>query len=323
MVSDVTDSEDHFYMTYARSRPNELIPWIEANDVPLLTNAIHRYSENTERLLPMWEYDTRHVIDAGGYNVMASYVTQGGDLRASVNVDDVSSELSKPMPFYPWTIDEYHEWLKGHADEFVWATCMDYACEERFDELWHYEDRRQATLDATIRQYNMLEDDGHPYKLLPVLQGRDPDEYIDFYEQLEAHGIPTDHLGLGTVCRMSSEKRIVDFEETIRERTDVERLHGFGVKIEAFKHGGGFESADSQAWVYGPSNGRVTVDEETRLRGVEMPNHSLERTTESFKHYYAYVTRLQQGEAAVEYDGSVSIGMSDEEIRETVVEVGG
>jgi len=305
--------DQRFYMTYARSRPNELVPWIEKHSVPLLTNAIHRWSDNTDRFLDMWEYDTPHVIDAGGYNVMASFVTQSGDLSSGVDADDVAAELSTSMPFYPYTLEEYHEWLSQHSDEFEWATVMDYACEERFDTLWSYTDRMNATLDATIAQFNLLDDSNADFKLLPVLQGRDVDEYVWFYEQLEDHGIPTDHLGLGTVCRMSSEKRIVEFEQKIRERTDVERLHGFGVKIEAFKHGGTFDSADSQAWVYSPSNGRCVLDEGNRLRDVPMPDNSLERTVESFKNYYSYVSRLQQGKSAVDVDSGVTTEHTDEE----------
>lgn len=310
--------EQFFAMTYARSRPNELVPWIEEHDVPLLTNAVHRWSSNTERLLDMWYYDTPHVIDAGGYNVMASYVAQNGRLLDSHSLD-VPTELCKDTPFYPWTVEEYHEWLCEHSEEFLWATSMDYACEERFDSLWDYRDRREATLDATIRQYELLESDGHPYTMLPVLQGRTPDEYVDFYESLEDHGLPTDAVGLGTVCRMSSEKRIVDFEQTIRDRIDVDYLHGFGVKIEAFKHGATFDSADSQAWVYGPTNGRCVFDDGDSLREVQMPDHSLERTVTSFKEYYSYVTRLQQGESAVDYECSVSMDDSDDEIRSTLI----
>jgi len=307
-------------MTYARSRPNELIPWIEEHNVPLLTNAIHRWSDNTDRFLDMWEYDTPHVIDAGGYNVMASYVTQGGDLSVGVDETSVSEQLSTPMPFYPYSLDEYHEWLLTHSDEFEWATVMDYACEERFDGLWPYEDRMEMTLEATIRHMDKLDDAGNPYKILPVLQGRNVDDYVYSYEQLEDHGIPTDHLGLGTVCRMSSEKRIVEFEKKIRERTDVERLHGFGVKIEAFKHGATFESADSQAWVYSPSNGEVVLDEWDRLRSVPLPDNSLERTVESFKNYYSYVTRLQQDVSQVAYQNGVNVNHTDEEARQRIVE---
>lgn len=310
------DPPTRFYMTYARSRPNEIVPWVEKHNVPLLTNAIHRWSDSTDRFLPMWEYDTPHVIDAGGYNVMASFVTRSGSLRASVDGEGISQELSTSMPFYPYSIDQYHDWLCENSEEFEWATVMDYACEERFDKLWHYDDRVEATLDATIRHFDKLQDDGKPYKALPVLQGRDVDEYVWFYEQLEDHGIPTDHVGLGTVCRMSSEKRIVDFEERIRERTGVDRLHGFGVKIEAFKHGASFESADSQAWVYKASNGEVYLDAGDRLRSVAVPDCSLTRTVESFKSYYSYVTRLQQGQSAVNYN--IVDQMDDELIRDVV-----
>lgn len=307
--------DERFYMTYARSRPNQLVPWIEEHNVPLLTNAIHRWSDNTDRFLDMWEYDTPHVIDAGGYNVMASFVTQGGSLRSDVTEQDVREELMTNLPFYPYTLNEYHEWLSSHEDEFEWATVLDYACEERFDPLWSYEKRRQATLDSTIEQFNKLQDSNASYKLLPVLQGRGIDEYVDFYDQLDAHGIPTDHVGIGTVCRMSSEKRIAEFESEIREQTGAERLHGFGVKIEAFKHDAGFESADSQAWVYSPSNGKIVLDEGDRLRTVGCDD-SLTRTVESFKNYYAYVSRLQQGTSAVTYDSGVSPSDTEEEARQ-------
>jgi hypothetical protein len=291
------------------------VPWVEEHSVPLLTNAIHRWSENTERFLDMWEYDTPHVIDAGGYNVMASYVTQGGDLRSDVDRRDVAEELSTETPFYPYSIDEYHQFLCEHSDEFEWATAMDYACEDRFNRLWNYEDRMEATLDTIVRQYNKVEDDGHPYKLLPVLQGRNVEDYVWFYDRLNELGIPTDHVGLGTVCRLSSETRIVDLEQRIRQRTGVRRLHGFGVKIEAFKHGATFDSADSQAWVWNASNGEMVLDFGDRLRSVPVPNCSKTRTVESFKNYYSYVTRLQQGESDVKYEHGFSEETADSDVR--------
>lgn len=320
------DSESRFYMTYARSRPNELVPWIEEHSVPLLTNAVHRWSENTDRFLPMWEYDTPHVIDAGGYNVQRAWVAERTDFYGAmekhhaleaVENDPLAhwEELGCDEPFYPFTVGEYHEWLSEHSEEFEWATAMDYACEEKFDPLWSVEKRREATIENTIAHYDLDPD----YEVLPVLQGRSVDDYVDSFEQLEDHGIPTDHLGIGTVCRMSSEKRIVRFENEIRDRIGDVRLHGFGVKIEAFKHGGTFESADSQAWVYPASNGKVVLDDGNRLRSVKMPDNAKVRTVESFKNYYSYVTRLQQGESAVDVDSGVEESMDDDSAREVLV----
>lgn len=297
-------------MTYARSRPNELIPWIEEHQVPLLTNAMHRWSYNTDRFLDMWEYDTFHTIDAGGYNVQARFV----DLHGNIDADqqDVYAEHLKEYPFYPWTLDEYHEFLSEHTHEFEWATIMDYACEDRFNELWSVEDRIEKTFEATIEHFNKLQDSSADYKLLPVLQGRSLDQYLEFYDRLNAHGIPTDHVGVGTICRISSENKIVELEQDIRENTNIDRIHGFGVKVDAYKKGATFDSGDSQAWNYAPSNGRCVIDDGDRLRSIDMPNDSLTRTVESFKNYYKYVTRLQQGTSAVEYNSGVD-EMSDAE----------
>lgn len=284
-------------MTYARSRPKQLVPWIEEHNVPLLTNAVHRWSErknSEDDFLSMWEYETDHVIDAGGYNVQAKWL-KNNDIR-DIGVERYRNDA----PFYPWTVEQYHNWLTEHQDEIEWATAMDYACEDRFSELWDVEQRIEATLENTIQQYDMEPE----YKLLPVLQGRNVEDYVYCYDYLKDHGIPVDYVGLGTVCRLSSEKKIVELEKDIREQTDVKQIHGFGVKVASYKHGATFDTADSQAWVYGASNGKVyrlkNIDDGgLRLVEEKLPNDSATRTIESFKNYYAYVTWLKTGKSAL------------------------
>lgn len=285
-----------FYMTYARSRPNELVPWIEQNNVPLLTNAVHRWSERSTRedgFLSMWEYDTDHVVDAGGYNVQAKWMKENDVSQRGVE------RYKNDAPFYPWTIEQYHNWLCENSEEFEWACVMDYACEERFDGLWSVEQRIQATLDNTIEHFNYNPD----YQLLPVLQGRSVEQYVKSYDYLKDHGIPVDYVGLGTICRLSSEKKIVELEKEVREKTGVKDIHGFGVKVNAYKHGANFETADSQAWVYGASNGRVyrllKENDNLKLTEQDLPEDSMTRTVESFKNYYAYVSWLKDGESAL------------------------
>lgn len=303
-MSDTDLQLPSFFMTYARSRPSTLVPYIEKNDIPLLTNAVHRWSDAQEDFLSMWEYDTPHVIDAGGYNVQRQWVTERRQVYGEMTAEHAQEaverdpeghqeELDSGYPFYPWTVQQYHEWLESHADELTWATAMDYACEEKFDPLWSVQERVDATFENTLEQYNL----DPSYQLLPVLQGRSADEYVDFYERLEDHGLPIDYVGLGTVCRLSSEKKIQEMEQEIRDRTDVEYLHGFGVKVAAFKHGAAFDSADSQAWAYYPSNGTAVISDGGSLRKVEMheTHLSLERTTTSFKEYYSHATDLLDG----------------------------
>jgi hypothetical protein len=288
--------EEKFFMTYARSRPNELVPWIEENNVPLLTNAVHRWSENTDRFLSMWEYDTTHVIDPGGYNVQNRYVDRGGNIT-----QDPTETLDQESPFYPWTIDEYHNWLTEHSHEFEWAAAMDYTTVDQFDSLWTKEERIERTFDNTLKHFSKNPE----YKLLPVLQGTCLEEYIEFYERLRDYGIPTDHVGLGSIQPISSSGELVDLERELREATDIQRIHGFGVKVNGFKQGVTFDTADSQAWCYAPTNGRCLIDDGDKLREIQMGNDSLTRTVESFKNYYKYVTRLQQGTSAVDYNSGV------------------
>lgn len=283
----VDDELDTFYMTYARSRPSTLVPWIEQHNVPLLTNAMHRWSEAKSSLLSMWEYDTEHVIDAGGYNVQAAWMKHDSFRKSATD------EAVNP---YPWSVKEYHEWLTEHEDEFEWATVMDYACEDRFIDLWTVEERIEKTLENTLEHV----DCDPTYDILPVLQGRNVRDYVRCYEYLTDHGIECEYVGLGTICRLSSEKRIVELEKDIRALTGVKHIHGFGAKIDAYKHGATFETADSQAWVYAASNGRInqieTAEDGTiNLVERQMSDDSLTRTVESFKNYYVYVNMIKNG----------------------------
>ena len=94
------------------------------------------------------------------------------------------------------------------------------------------------------------------------------------------------------------------------------------MKINAYKLGASFDSADSQAWNYPPTNGRCVIDDGDRLREIEMTDDSLTRTVESFKNYYKYVTRLQQGESAVDYE-SPGLKIDDDELAKYAIQAGG
>lgn len=255
-----------FYMTYYRSRAGEIVPYCEKHNVGTMLNASSRWSDAKQDFLDLWVYDAPQIIDSGGYNVQVEYGTQ-----------------------YPWSIDQYHEWLTKNKDHFEWAACMDFACEERFDEMWSVDDRVRATLRNTVDHFDRDPD----YKLLPVLQGRTLDDYVWFYEQLRDYGIPTEYVGLGTVCRLSNTKEIVEIEQGLRARTKIDKIHGFGVKVDAFKHGAYFESADSQAWAYYPSNGKVVYDDGDSLR-KEPCDDAKKRSIQSFINYYQYASRLKE-----------------------------
>lgn len=298
-----------FYMTYARSRPD----WIPAiasgkhdirltdgqlelikadhEGIPLLTNAIHRWSEAQSTFLDPFEYDTRRVLDSGGYNVQARFVDRKGELNDEYTRADVEAQLETSSPFFPWDVEDYHNWLAEHANLFEWAAVMDYACEDRFDTLWDYEDRVEATIENTVRHFELHAGE---YELLPVLQGRSADDYIECYDRLRERGIPVKKVGLGTVCRLSSSNEIIDLEAELRRRREFDHIHGFGVKRDSYRRGAGFESADSQAWVWDASHGKELTLRDGSLISRKCDD-SLRRTVVSFREYYRYVHSLRTG----------------------------
>jgi len=285
--------DSRFHMAYSNGRWEQLRPWIEKHNVPLLINATSRWSRNRDVFLHMRDYDTPFIIDAGGYNVQSYHDTH--------SPTSVQQELASDHPFYPWSVQEYHNWLSENQQLFDWACVMDYACEERFDDVWSVEQRMQSTLDNTIEQFNMDPE----YDLVPVIQGRSIDQYIDFTDTLQDYGIDVSEVGLGTVCRLSNTNEIISVEQELRERTDIERMHGFGVKIGAYKKGVNFESADSAAWNYPSASGRMLYlsaeNGNITTKRVDVDSN-LMATVESFMSYYTYVTHLKSGSYATPLD---------------------
>lgn len=260
----IPETETDFYVTYDGTNHQIIRPWMEEHDVPVMKNASNywRPKEETWRDPPEW--DTPLIVDCGGYNVQVKH----GE--------------------YPWSVESYNDWLNRNSGKVEWAPPMDYACEERFDDKWSYRKRMEKTLDNTIEQFD-LEQDG--WDLTPVLQGRSIHDYVEFYEWLRDHGIPTDSVGLGTVCRISNTHEIVSVERKLRKRTKIDNIHGFGVKIEAFKFGATFDSADSAAWVYPVSFGDYYEYSGNPAQGLnrEEGDDPQENRLKTFQNYYKYV----------------------------------
>lgn len=267
-----------FYMTYHYQYPDIILPMCERKNIPMMVNASSRWSDATGRFLDLIHTteSTPLVIDSGGYNVQHNH----GE--------------------YPWTVEQYHEWLRNLDRDFEWAAGMDYACEEDFDDIWSVEERRKASLDNLIKHLELDPD----YKVLPVLQGRTINQWLEYYDWLEDHGIDTSYVGLGTVCRQANSKKIVEIENALRERTNIDKIHGFGVKIEAYKYGASFETADSEAWAYESANGRVGVFTGGGYERFHCDDDVVRKTT-TFLSYYLYVKHLRhhevEGNSAMEW----------------------
>ena len=270
-------------MTYTGKYADLILPVVEQNNIPIMRNAFGRYSTTTDQFNELTHYPQSNlIIDSGGFNVLNHGYTD-----------------------YPWSVQEYHEWLSTLPTSFDWAAVMDFSCGPAFADLLSKDQRLEKTLENTIAHYNLDPD----YTALPVLQGTTLNEYLQFYDRLKDHGIPTEYVGLGTVVRTANTTEIVDIERGLRANTDIEKLHGFGVKISAFKHGAVFESADSNSWNMEPSNGNVVFDGGDKLLVEERSDTSQaqQRSYRSFLEYYKYASRLQRETIAARKGRQASI----------------
>jgi hypothetical protein len=89
---------------------------------------------------------------------------------------------------------------------------------------------------------------------MPVLQGYDPQDYvnhINMYGKRLAYG---SYVGVGSVCKRNSDPQsIVAVIKTIKQCRPDLRLHGFGVKTTSLALSeirDKLESADSMAWSF-------------------------------------------------------------------------
>jgi len=227
-----------FYMTCSeRARLGDVIG---EENYPVMQNAVEFHNGSDYRDYNAFTTD-RRVIDSGGYTAMDRY---GGE--------------------FPWTVGDYHDWLRDTyaAVGFDWAAVMDFACEPDFDDDLTVVERQDRTLENTIRHLDLEPE----YPLLPVLQGRTIRQWVEFYDRLQDHGVDCSYVGVGTLCRVSSENKISEIETALRTQTDIDHLHGFGTKISSFSRGAYFDTADSQAWSW-----QLMFGNKYRLRSEHPP----------------------------------------------------
>jgi len=90
--------------------------------------------------------------------------------------------------------------------------------------------------------------------IMPVLQGYDPQEYVNHVEMYEDRLHYGMRVGVGSVCkRNSNPQSIVAILEAIKNARPDLRLHGFGLKTTALANLyilSLLHSADSMAWSY-------------------------------------------------------------------------
>ncbi|NBW23461.1 MAG: hypothetical protein EBR82_87525 [Caulobacteraceae bacterium] len=157
---------------------------------------------------------------------------------------------------YRFPVSEYASHIKRFAScgTLLAAVAQDYMCESFVLEQTGKTIKEHQ--DMTIERYDALmsEDVGGVY-IMPVLQGYDPQDYVN---HVKAYGKRLKHgawVGVGSVCkRNSNPKSIESVLLAIHQTRPDLRLHGFGVKTTGLGSSivsSLLETADSMAWSYG------------------------------------------------------------------------
>ena len=155
-----------------------------------------------------FEGDYRLFVDCGGYHHMK---TGAGEYQTSD--------------------DEYLQYLLEHRPDLY--ALRDYPCEpDLLKGLGRsVEDQQRRTLQHHLDLYDRL--DGHTLAegAVSVVQGWTIDQYLEHLDSLRDHGLVTETLAIGSVCRRGADEEIAEIVLTIRDEIlDSVNLHAFGVK---------------------------------------------------------------------------------------------
>lgn len=170
-------------------------------------------------------------IDCGGYHHMVSGAGEYGD-----------------------TDDEYIEYLLDVAPD--WFALRDYPCEpDLLEQLGRtVRDQQHKTTENHISVYNAATDAGIVDDAVAVVQGWTTDHYLRHLDDLRDHGLLTDRMAIGSVCRRNADKDIANVVRAVRGALPAKcELHAFGVKGSVLRFEevvDALDSVDSAAYDY-------------------------------------------------------------------------
>ena len=161
---------------------------------------------------------------------------------------------------YPYGPADLHRWAENIRADVVWG--MDWACEDREvlaslndnispDDIAPYEDRLLWAWEDQIDQFEEHQQGRYGHEFRPVVQGQQPAEYREFARRLRESHLPTENVGIGTVCKRETRDGILRVLNAVRDELPETNIHLFGATLEVWKDqrfAGLFDSSDTAAW---------------------------------------------------------------------------
>lgn len=191
---------------------------------------------------------------------------------ASLSLDSAGFVAMARYGGFPWRTADYLALAASYP--FRWFASMDYCVEaEIARDREEVLDRISRTIRANFDCRSGARDLGIEHLLMPVIQGRRPEDYERCLDGLLLDYSRTPLIGVGSMCRREvpgPEGLIAVLDHLDRILPKGVRLHGFGIKGTALSHLKGLEhriaSTDSQA--YGQ-----TARHDAFTRGIAKTDH--------------------------------------------------
>ena len=171
-----------------------------------------------------WNIEKPFMMDSGAYSVIARYGK------------------------YPYSISEYAEAIEKWKPDITWT--MDYPCEPSVRKKGGYTPKHAQELTIN-NQIKLLDQNANTQM---VLQGWEAEDYLEHIDIIKSHGLLTEHMGIGSICRRGHDNEIAMIIRLVKSNLPSwVKLHGFGIKVSVLKRTDAkfnLYSADSQAWGY-------------------------------------------------------------------------
>lgn len=173
------------------------------------------------------------------------------------------------------------------------AVAQDYMCEPFIlaKTGMTIEEHQRLTIeryDALVAELQRLFGGDIPFHVMPVLQGFEPQDYVDHIRMYGDRLKPGMWVGVGSVCKRQGDPRAIMrvLQAIAAERPDL-LLHGFGVKITSLLHAGVrslLATADSMAWSFAArKQGRNPNDWREAQRLVERVQQAANQNDEPWQ----------------------------------------
>ena len=173
---------------------------------------------------------------------------------ASLDLDSAGYSMMVKYRGLPWTIADYMRLAASYP--FRRFAAIDYCCEAGVaNNRSEVRERISRTIRTNRECHARAVDLGIADRLMPVLQGRTPDDYERCLDGISSLLIPGTVIGIGSMCRRrthGAEGLVAVIERLDKVLPDAVFCHAFGVKGLALPYLKPFEqrvvSIDSQAY---------------------------------------------------------------------------